>query len=76
MGVPVISTRQNGACEIMTDGVHGFVLGRRMMGRGCGGDFKFVRRRDTRRDAQCLALRPGLAYAAHLETLLAIYGRR
>ena len=26
MGVPVISTRFNGACEIMTDGVHGFVL--------------------------------------------------
>ena len=26
MGVPVISTKFNGACEIMTDGVHGFVL--------------------------------------------------
>ena len=26
MGLPVISTRFNGACEIMTDGVHGFVL--------------------------------------------------
>ena len=26
MGLPVISTKFNGACEIMTDGVHGFVL--------------------------------------------------
>jgi len=26
MGKPVISTVFNGACEIMTDGVHGFVL--------------------------------------------------
>jgi len=26
MGLPVISTIFNGACEIMIDGVHGFVL--------------------------------------------------
>src|SRR5439155_7596627 len=26
MGLPVISTKFNGACEIMTDGVHGYVL--------------------------------------------------
>ncbi|MEZ0266061.1 MAG: glycosyltransferase family 4 protein, partial [Phycisphaerae bacterium] len=26
MGLPVVSTRQNGACEIMTPGQHGFVL--------------------------------------------------
>src|SRR5204862_7713294 len=47
MGVPVISTIFNGACEIMTEGLHGFVLRdpadvnalaeamRRLSGAGC-----------------------------------------
>jgi UDP-glucose:(heptosyl)LPS alpha-1,3-glucosyltransferase len=75
MGLPVISTKQNGACEIMTPGVHGFVLDsaddqpalvaavRAMLDPAA---------RDRMR-AACLALRPRLAYEHHLDTLLSIY---
>jgi UDP-glucose:(heptosyl)LPS alpha-1,3-glucosyltransferase len=78
MGLPVISTKQNGACEIMTTGEHGYVLDSADDAEGlvaavsslCDGATRGVMRE------KCLALRPVLAYAAHLETLLAIYGRR
>jgi UDP-glucose:(heptosyl)LPS alpha-1,3-glucosyltransferase len=75
MGLPVISTRFNGATEIMTDGVHGYILDdpddipaladamRKML--------------DPERRAQmslaCRALRPQLSYAHHLDRLEAIY---
>jgi UDP-glucose:(heptosyl)LPS alpha-1,3-glucosyltransferase len=75
MGLPVISTRFNGATEIMTDGVHGYILDdpdnidaiadamRKMLEPD---------RRAAMREA-CLALRPQLAYDRHLERLLEIY---
>jgi UDP-glucose:(heptosyl)LPS alpha-1,3-glucosyltransferase len=75
MGVPVISTRFNGATEIMTDGVHGFVLSdpsdvdalaeamRKMLD---------PERRAAMRQA-CRELRPRLSYEQHLERLEAIY---
>ena len=75
MGVPVISTRFNGACEIMTDGVHGFVLDdptdenalaeamRKMLDPGLR----------ARMSLACLALRPKLSYENHLRTLLGLY---
>jgi len=75
MGLPVISTKFNGATEIMTDGVHGYVLDdpndvaaladamRKMM--------------DPQRRAEmskaCLELRPKLSYEHHLDQLEAIY---
>ncbi|MEX2152791.1 MAG: glycosyltransferase family 4 protein [Gemmatimonadaceae bacterium] len=77
MGVPVISTRFNGACEIMANGVHGFVLDdpadvdaltdamRRMLDPELR----------SRMSHACLELRPKLAYENHLRTLLGIYGR-
>lgn len=77
MGVPVISTRFNGACEIMTPGTHGFVL-------DDPGDVKalattmLAMTEDDRRKAMaaaCLDLRPALAYQRHLDTLLSIYDR-
>jgi UDP-glucose:(heptosyl)LPS alpha-1,3-glucosyltransferase len=75
MGVPVISTVFNGACEIMTDGTHGFVLGgprpavvlleryRQMLNDA---------ERQKMRDA-CLALRPRLSQKQHVDQLIAIY---
>jgi UDP-glucose:(heptosyl)LPS alpha-1,3-glucosyltransferase len=77
MGLPVISTRFNGACEIMTDGTHGQVLDdpadvdalARAMANLCDDN---ARQRMT---MACMALRPRLAYAHHLDELLAIYGR-
>jgi UDP-glucose:(heptosyl)LPS alpha-1,3-glucosyltransferase len=77
MGLPVISTIFNGATEIMTDGVHGYVLKdptdidvlvdamRKMLDPD---------RRRTMREA-CLALRPKLSYEHHLDQLTAIYDR-
>jgi len=77
MGVPVISTRFNGACEIMTDGVHGFVLDdptdvnalaeamRKMLDPALR----------ARMSAACLELRPRLSYENHLRNLLGIYER-
>jgi UDP-glucose:(heptosyl)LPS alpha-1,3-glucosyltransferase len=75
MGVPVISTRLNGACEIMAGGVHGFVLDdpsdvvalAQAMVRMTDSTFR-------RQAAQaCLLLRPKLAYEHHLNTLEQAY---
>jgi UDP-glucose:(heptosyl)LPS alpha-1,3-glucosyltransferase len=75
MGLPVISTIFNGACEIMTDGREGFVLK----------DPKNVPQltdaieqmlmpipRESMRQA-ALALRPRLSFDAHLDRLEEIY---
>lgn len=75
MGVPVISTRRNGACEIMDDGTHGFVLAdpadvgalRAAMGQLLDPDRRAAMGR------ACLQLRPRLSYDRHLETLVSIY---
>jgi glycosyltransferase involved in cell wall biosynthesis len=75
MGVPVISTVFNGACEIMTDGLHGVVLPeaddipaiatamRRLI------DPAF--RNESSR--ACLALRPRLSFDTHMARLESIY---
>jgi glycosyltransferase involved in cell wall biosynthesis len=77
MGVPVISTIFNGACEIMTDTVHGFVLKDPR-------DVDALRDRyrlmldDTRRNtmaAACISLRPTLSQKSHVDRLLDIYRR-
>jgi UDP-glucose:(heptosyl)LPS alpha-1,3-glucosyltransferase len=75
MGVPVISTKQNGATEVMGQGVHGFVLESaddldglvRAMDELCNSGLRERMRR------ACLALRPRLAYDAHVGALEAIY---
>jgi UDP-glucose:(heptosyl)LPS alpha-1,3-glucosyltransferase len=77
MGLPVISTKFNGACEVMTERVHGFVLPdpedvaaladalRKMLDDSA---------RKTMHEA-CLALRPRLAYEHHLDQLMGFYER-
>jgi UDP-glucose:(heptosyl)LPS alpha-1,3-glucosyltransferase len=78
MGLPVISTAFNGACEIMTDGVHGFVL-------PDPGDVAALAAAMSRLlDAQtrqrmseaCLALRPALSFESHMDRLEEIYRAR
>lgn len=78
MGLPVISTVFNGACEIMTDGREGFVLRdpadivtladavRQLLDAA---------RRTAMSNAASL-LRPQLAYDRHLDTLEEVYRRR
>ena len=77
MGLPVLSTRQNGACEIMTPGVHGWVL-------DSADDepawIDALRRiadpqvRSAMRQA-CLDLRPRLSGQRHIDALESIYRR-
>jgi UDP-glucose:(heptosyl)LPS alpha-1,3-glucosyltransferase len=78
MGVPVISTRFNGATEIMTDGVHGYVLDDPDDVDALAGAMRKMM--DARRRAEmakaCLQLRPRLSFEHHLDRLLEIYALR
>jgi UDP-glucose:(heptosyl)LPS alpha-1,3-glucosyltransferase len=77
MGVPVVSTIFNGACEIMTNGTHGFVL-ENPADVSALADAVRKTMDDDRRAAMakaCLALRPRLSYEAHLDALEEIYRR-
>lgn len=75
MGVPVISTAQNGACEVMADGREGFVL------PDPGDAQRLAEAMRTMLDAAarkrmreaCLALRPGISSEHHVEQVLRVY---
>jgi UDP-glucose:(heptosyl)LPS alpha-1,3-glucosyltransferase len=77
MGLPVISTKFNGACEIMTDGVHGYVLDDPDDVNALADAMRKML--DPQRRAQmnkaCLELRPMLSYEHHLDRLEEIYRR-
>ncbi len=76
-GLPVISTRHNGACEIMRDGQHGYILDEaddsqalaQAMNRLANGDLR------AKMQAACTQLRPLLGLDRHLQSLEAIYRR-
>ncbi|HEX8914935.1 MAG TPA: glycosyltransferase family 4 protein [Humisphaera sp.] len=75
MGLPVVSTRFNGACEVMTDGVHGRVL---PDPADVGAVAAAMREaldepKLNAMKAACLALRPRLSYDFHLDGLEAVY---
>ena len=75
MGVPVISTKSNGATEIMTDGVHGHIIADPNDTDALVTAIRDIispQRRASLREA-CLALRPKLSYEHHLDQLEAIY---
>jgi UDP-glucose:(heptosyl)LPS alpha-1,3-glucosyltransferase len=77
MGLPVISTRFNGACEVMQDGQHGFVL------HDPSDIPKLAAAMNQLMDPAlrnamsqaCLTLRPTLSYPQHLRKLIEIYER-
>ncbi|MGA3065837.1 MAG: glycosyltransferase family 4 protein [Tepidisphaeraceae bacterium] len=75
MGLPVISTARNGACEIMTDGKEGFVLQDPDDVPGLTSAMRHMQDADRRADMKkaALALRPRLSYEAHLDRLEEIY---
>lgn len=77
MGLPVISTTFNGACEIMDHGTHGFVLSDPLDVDALAGAMRDLCDDERRREMSvaCLALRPRLAYGHHLDELTAIYER-
>jgi UDP-glucose:(heptosyl)LPS alpha-1,3-glucosyltransferase len=75
MGVPVISTKLNGACEIMTDGVHGYVL---PDPRDVAALAEAMRKmldpaRREQMSRACVELRARLSYEHHLDQLEGIY---
>lgn len=73
-GLPVISTRQNGATEIMIDSVHGCILDGPDDPR-LGESMRLMldpQRRRHMREA-CLSLRPALSWENHVARLLEIY---
>jgi len=75
MGVPVISTVYNGACEIMTDGLHGRVLPDPDDSIALADAMRQLADTKLRAPMQsaCLALRPALSFATHVTRLEAIY---
>ena len=75
MGVPVISTVFNGACEIMRDGREGFVLNDPGDVRTLAEAMAKLTDREFREamSRACLELRPALAYEKHIERLMGIY---
>jgi UDP-glucose:(heptosyl)LPS alpha-1,3-glucosyltransferase len=72
MGLPVITTKSNGASEIMTDGVHGRVMERASETTDAMRTLLDPEAR-ARMSASCIELRPRLSYEHHLRTLLGIY---
>ena len=81
MGLPTITTAQNGASEIIEEGRHGYVLNDPSDVAGltrCIKQLLDPQTRQAQREA-CLALRPRLSYEHHLDQLEALYrfpGRR
>jgi glycosyltransferase involved in cell wall biosynthesis len=75
MGVPVVSTVFNGACEIMSDGVHGRVLKDPNDVAALATAMRHLLDETTRRAASdaCLKLRPPLSFDAHVDRVVSIY---
>jgi UDP-glucose:(heptosyl)LPS alpha-1,3-glucosyltransferase len=75
MGLPVISTVFNGACEIMQDKRHGYVLSDPSDLPALAGAMRQMVDSSARREMSqaCRALRPRLAYDHHLDELLRLY---
>jgi UDP-glucose:(heptosyl)LPS alpha-1,3-glucosyltransferase len=71
MGLPVISSRFNGACEIMKDGVHGFVLPDPADVASITSAIRQINTATMR--PACLELRSQLSFDAHVERLESIY---
>ena len=74
MGTPVVSTAANGACEVMRQGIHGFVLPTAQsaeLARALAACLDPARNAAMRQ--ACLALRPALSLDHHLDTLTTIY---
>jgi UDP-glucose:(heptosyl)LPS alpha-1,3-glucosyltransferase len=77
MGVPVISTVFNGACEVMTEGLHGFVLRDLADVTALAEAMKKLSSAGFRDGVSraCLELRPRLSMEKHLHELEGIYRR-
>ncbi|HEY1685503.1 MAG TPA: glycosyltransferase family 4 protein [Tepidisphaeraceae bacterium] len=77
MGLPVISTASNGACEIMTNGQHGFVLPHPKDIPALTEAMGHLIDPSTRANfaGNCRSLRSKLSYDHHLSQMLDIYSQ-
>jgi UDP-glucose:(heptosyl)LPS alpha-1,3-glucosyltransferase len=77
MGLPVISTRFNGACEIMNDGEHGTTVSSADDHAGLAVALAGLLDDGLRAEQNraCLELRPILSHTHHLQRLRGIYGQ-
>jgi UDP-glucose:(heptosyl)LPS alpha-1,3-glucosyltransferase len=75
MGLPVVSTIFNGACEIMTDATHGYILQDPRNVDTLKAAYQRMTDQPLRQkmSQSCLELRPRLSYVQHLHSLLNIY---
>jgi UDP-glucose:(heptosyl)LPS alpha-1,3-glucosyltransferase len=78
MGVPVISTAFNGACEIMTEAKHGHILPDPADVDALALAMTDLLNPQIRREMSgaCVALRPALSFETHMDQLEEIYRRR
>lgn len=77
MGRPVITTRRNGACEAMTDGVHGFVIDNQSDLEGLTETWQSLLNDALRSKMSqaALDLRQKLSWECYISKLLQIYGQ-
>jgi UDP-glucose:(heptosyl)LPS alpha-1,3-glucosyltransferase len=77
MGLPTITTVQNGAREVIEEGRHGYVLGDPSDAPGIARAMQKLLDATARRAARTasLALRPRLSYERHLDQLEGLYAR-
>ena len=77
MGLPTITTVQNGACEVIDEGRHGYVLADPSDVEGLARGMRQLLDPHTRRAQRdaCLALRPRLSYERHLDQIESLYAR-
>jgi UDP-glucose:(heptosyl)LPS alpha-1,3-glucosyltransferase len=75
VGLPVISTRFNGACEIMENGVHGWILDHADDPRELAAAMNRLADPTALKatTSHCATLRPALSYENHLQTLMGVY---
>lgn len=78
MGLPVISTIFNGACEIMIDGRHGYVLSDPADVPALTAAMLNLQNPETRQTMSqaCLGLRATLSFETHMDRLEEIYRKR
>jgi len=78
MGLPVISTAANGACEIMRDGRHGYIIADHANIDALCNQMAKLLDPDLRKQmrANCLALRPELSQEHHVDMLVEAYQRK
>lgn len=77
MGVPVISTTTNGACEIMQNGKQGFVLNDPTDVSALAAAMNRLMDQDFRQScsAECQKLRPRLSFDEHVRRIEDVYNR-